>query len=66
MAGLTRGNCRTPYKKHRLGRQVPIATTLPPATRVSMEYIDWDLTERSATGAESSDKDLSWNGEYSM
>ena len=31
-----------------------------------MEYIDWDLAERSIMGAESSEEDLNWNGKYSL
>ena len=31
-----------------------------------MEYIDWDLAERSVMATESSDKDLNWNGEHSL
>jgi len=29
-----------------------------------MEYIDWDLAERTNVGIESFDKDLSWDGEH--
>ena len=28
-----------------------------------MEYIDWDLAERSIVGVETFDKDSSWNSE---
>ena len=31
-----------------------------------MEYIDWDLAERSIVGMESLDKDPSWDSEHML
>lgn len=65
MARLTRGNYRRVYKsQEELVRFYCHHSTVN--YQVRMEYIDWDLAERSIVGMESLDKDPSWDSEHML